>query len=608
MISKRGQVTIFVIIAIVIVAAVVLFFVLRQSKTQVNQVSSSFEAPYSSFLGCLSDDTTLGVKILESQGGYIDPPNFEPGSSYMPFSSQLNFMGNIIPYWYYVSGNNMQKEQVPTVTEMESQLADFIDSKIKDCNLEAYSGGYNILLGDPKADVKILSDRIEVGLKMDLSLSKSGDSTLVKNHQVTVPSSLGKLYNSAVVVYKKEQTELFLENYSVDILGAYAPVDGVELTCSPLTWDAEEVFNKLGEAIEANTLALKSKGSDKDYFYVNLGVNENVRFLNSRNWTNSFEVNPSTGRLLISDPVGNQPGLGILGFCYVAYHYVYDVKYPVLIQVYDGEEIFQFPVAVIIEGNKPREPLASLAVERQIPDLCQYKNTLVDVAIYDSSDHPIDADVSYECSGTSCYIGKSNNGILSSEFPQCAGGRIITRAQGYKDTYTGYSVIEGGHIDVFMDKKYPLEVNLKLDGKSYSGEAVVSFISNDSSATILYPDQKSIELTPGEYNVEVYIYKNSTLKLGASTTQECVDVPKGGLAGLIGLKEKKCFDVEVPEQIISKALSGGGKAQVYVLDNTLARSTKVEINSESLPIPESLEQLQNNYLLFEDKVLEVDFT
>jgi hypothetical protein len=605
--SKRGQITIFIIIGVVILASVILFFVLRQGTTSINQVPSSFEAPYSAFLGCLSDDSELGIKVLESQGGYITLPSFEPGSSYMPFSSQLNFAGTSIPYWYYVSGNNIQKEQVPSITDMESQLARFIESRIKDCNLEVYNGNYEILFGNPKADVKILDNKVDVNLNMNLSLSKSGESTLVENHKVSVSSNLGELYNSAVIVYEKEQKGLFLENYSVDILGAYAPVNGVELTCSPLTWDAEKVFDKLGEAIEVNTLALKSSGDTKDYFYVDLGVKDQVRFLNSRNWSNSFEVNPSEGQLLISNPIGNQPGLGILGFCYVSYHYVYNVKYPVLVQIYNGNEIFQFPVAVVIQGNMPREPLSSVAVERQIPDLCEYKNTLVRTSIYDSAGRSIDSDVSYECSGTTCYIGKSSNGVLSSEFPQCVGGRIITRAIGYKDTSTSYSVTSGGNVDVFMDKKYSLDVNLKLDSRTYSGEAVVSFSSNDSSATILYPDQKTIELTPGEYQVEVYIYQNSSLNLASSLTQQCVDVPKGGLGGIIGLTEKKCFDVEMPEQIISKALSGGGKTKTYLLDSTLARSSKLEINAESLPKPESLEQLQDNYLLFEDKFLEVNF-
>ena len=48
----------------------------------------------------------------------------------MPFSSQLNFLGDFIPYWYYVSGNNIQKEQMPSKNDMEEQLEEFIEEKI----------------------------------------------------------------------------------------------------------------------------------------------------------------------------------------------------------------------------------------------------------------------------------------------------------------------------------------------------------------------------------------------------------------------------------------------------------------------------------------------
>jgi len=606
MINKKAQVTIFVIIAIVIVAVVVLFFALRQEKINVNSVPSSLEAPYTAFLSCLTTDIDLGIRILESQGGYIDPPTFEPGSQYMPFSNQLNFVGTPIPYWYYVSGNNIQKEQVPSLTGMSDSLASFIEERINKCDLRVYES-YDISLGSPKASAVILEDRVQVSLNMDVGISKNLESASVKNHEVVVSSNLGKLYDSALKVYQQEQDELFLENYGIDVLGLYAPVDGVELTCSPITWDAGEVFDNLREAIEVNTLALKSKGEKEDYFYVDLGVNENVRFLNSRNWPSSFEVDSSEGQLLISTPVGNQPGLGILGFCYVPYHYVYSMRYPVLIQVYEGAEIFQFPVAIVIDKNRARVALTSTAVEREIPDLCMYKNTFVEVNVVDYRNNPVESDISYECSGTTCYIGKAENGVLRAEFPQCVGGRIITRAQGYKETSYSYSVTNEGQAKIYLDKFYGLDVQLKVDGRAYSGEAIVSFVSNDTSATILYPEQREIQLTPGEYEVQVYVYENSTLKLGSSITQECLDVPKTGIGGIIGLTEKKCFDVEIPEQIISRALSGGGKTKVYALYTMLEKSNSVEINAPGLPNPTTLEELQNNYMLFEDKVLDVNF-
>jgi len=606
--NKRGQVTVFVILGIIIVGVILMFVFLRDNKPGLEKIPVDFQAPYSSFLSCLEDEVEMGVNILESRGGYIDLPNFDPGSSYMPFSNQLNFVGNKIPYWYYVSAGNVDKEQVPTKKEMEAQLENFIEERIRQCEFGFYrEQGYEIELGTPKVDAEILDDNVAVELDMNLALAKADENLVVEKHKLDFDSSLGRLYSSALKIYEKEQDELFLEEYGIDVLNLYAPVNGVELSCSSLVWDADEVFNELSEAIQANTIALRTWGDKENYFYLDLDVGESVRFLNSKNWSKTYEVDPTEGRLMMSNPVGNQAGLGILGFCYVPYHFIYSLKYPVLVQVYEGSEIFQFPMAVIINKNQARESISSTAISQEISEFCEHKNTFVSVSVFDFGGNVVDAEIFYECSGSSCYIGKTNNGILESEFPQCVNGRIIARAEGFEDKAETYSVINGGNVEVILDKIYELDLDLTLEGRTYSGDAVVSFVSNDFVASALYPDQTSIELSPGEYNVTVYIYEDSELILGNSIGEQCVEVSKGGLAGILGMTEEKCYEVEIPEQFISSALVGGGHSGVYLLDSTLSNSKKVLVDAKKLPAPTSLEQLQDNYLLFDEKILEVDF-
>ena len=610
----KAQVTIFIIIAIILVGIVVSFFIFRESIID-GQIPVSIDPVYTTFLSCLENEALVGIDALGSQAGYISLPDFEPGSTYMPFSSQLNFLGNPIPYWYYVSGNNIQKEQVPSKEDMENQLEEFIEDKVTECIFDKYyEQGFEINQGEPKAKINIKDNEVEIILEMDLGIIKEEDSAVIGNHKITVKSKLGTLYDSAKKIYEQEQNSLFLENYAVDTLRLYAPVDGVELTCSPMIWNADEVFDELQEAIEANTLALKVKGGDyslrkeeNKYFVVDAFVDADVRFINSKNWSNSFEVAPSEASILMAKPVGNQPGLGILGFCYVPYHFVYNVRYPVLIQLYIGEEIFQFPVAVVLQGNKPREALDVSAIEIGIPELCKYKNTLVEVNTYDTKLNPVDADISYECSGTTCDIGKTEQGKLLEEFPQCANGYILARAEGSEDAKYFYSTTETGSVDIILDRLYELDVELKLDGGSYNRDAIISFISDSSSKTIIYPEQKNVELSEGQYEIQVYIYRNSSLRLEKTIHEQCMEIPKSGLGGLFGLTEEKCFDIEIPAQIISNALSGGGKENYYILESELESSDVIEINAGSLPLPSSIEQLQDNYLLFEDKDLGVYF-
>jgi len=612
--KRKAQVTIFIIIAIFLVAAIVGFFLLRGS-IGVGELPESIQPVYASFLFCLEEDGLSGIDVLESQAGYINLPNFEPGSAYMPFSNELDFLGNPVPYWYYVSGNNIQKEQIPSKDLMEEQLGNFIEEKIRNCILDSYyEQGYEIEQGVPEADVTIKKNKVEVDLNMGFAVRFGEDTAFVEDHHVEIDSMLGNLYDSAKEIYDKEQEDLFLENYGMDTLRLYTPVDGVELTCSPKIWLGDEVFDELENAIEANTLALKEKGGDyslqkeeNKYFVTDVSVDGEVRFLNSKNWPHTYEVEPSDGSVLMATPVGNQPGLGILGFCYVPYHFVYNVRYPVLIQIQEGEEIFQFPVAVLIERNNPREPLDIGYNEIGVPELCEYKNTPVNVNVYDSRSVPIDADISYECFGESCYIGKASSGSLREEFPQCVNGFVVARAEGFEEGKELLTTTNEGSVSIFLNKLYDMQIDLNVDNRNYNGNAIISFVSDTNSKTIAYPEQKIVELGEGQYEVQVYIYGDSSLKLEKTVTEQCVEVPRSGLFGIIGLTEEKCFEIEIPEQMVSSALSGGGKQNHYILESELANSNSIQINAESLPTPTTLEQVQNNFVLFEDKGLEIGF-
>lgn len=612
-ISKKAQVTIFIIIAVGVIAIVIAFFALRGGIVS-EEIPASIEPIYSSFLSCIGEEAKIGIDVLGTQAGYIYLPDFEPGSRYMPFSSQLDVAGSAVPYWYYVSGNNIQKEQVPSKQEMEKELANFIESRIRTCDFDSYyDSGFQISLGEPNIQAQINSNSINVNVEMDFSVIKGEDSVFISNHNTLISSDFGKLYETALNIYELEQNELFLEEYAVDNLRLYAPVDGVELGCSPQIWNADEVFDELGDAIEINTLALRTsngiidENSDKYFVIDEIDSTFDINFINSKTWTKSFEVNPSSGNILIAEPVGNQQGLGILGFCYIPYHFVYNVKYPILVQISNGEEIFQFPLAIVLQGNNPRQALESSYSGFEIPELCNYKNTPVKVSIYNTNLNPINARISFECSGTSCDMGETSGGILRENLPQCVNGFVVAEAEGYKTGKKMYSVTESGSVDLILDRLYDLELSLNLDNKIYSEQAIINFVSSDLTKTVVYPEQKNVELSEGQYEISVYIYKNSNLNIASSVQEQCIEVPQSGLGALFGATKQECFDMEIPAQIVSNALAGGGKENYYILESELDDSSIIEINAQSLPLPVSIEQLQENYLLFEDRDLEVDF-
>ena len=247
------------------------------------------------------------------------------------------------------------------------------------------------------------------------------------------------------------------------------------------------------------------------------------------------------------------------------------------------------------------------AVETESPQLCEYKNTLAKVRTYDAHLNPVEAEISYECFSETCSIGKTKAGFLEEKFPQCANGYIVASAENFKRAKYLYSTMEEGSAEIILDRVYEKEIKLKLDGRDYNGDAIIYFSSDGSSEVAVYLQQKKVRLNEGQYEITAYIYRNSSLNLGARTQKQCFEVPKSGIGSLIGMTDEKCFDIEIPSQIVSNALAGGGKENYYILESELQNSDAVEINAQSLPTPVSLEQLQENYVLFETKNLGVLF-
>jgi hypothetical protein len=620
MVVKRGQVTIFIIIALVIVVAISLYVILRDSVGGI-VVPPEVEPVYSYYLSCINDGAFVGSQILGQQGGYIESPDFSPGSSYMPFSSQLNFLGTGVPYWYYISGNGVVREQVPSREKMQSQLNDFVENSVADCDFSLFEEqGFIITFEDPIVSSAIGENAIDVSVRHDLSISRGNVSWSGIEHTQRVESHLGLFYDSAIALYTYQKQNMFLENYAVDILRLYAPVDGIEVGCGTKLWSVDEIRGDLIIALEANIPEVKVKGDyyslvDEEHTYFVQDIGEDipvaVNFMYSREWPMKMEVWPSEDRVLRADPVGLQEGLGILGFCYIPYHFVYDFAYPVMMQFYSGTELFQFPVVVYVNKNKAREAVASEGLPNVVPELCTRKNTPVTVYTINTALEPVPAQISFSCFDTTCSIGESvlsgGGAVLTAQFPQCGNGYVVASAEGYSEKKQIVSTIEGQTVTIVLDKKYDLAVELTTGREVVTDRAIISFVKNGVSTTLSYPDMNTVSLTEGQYTITTHIYQNSSLSLEGSVDQKCVNIPKGGIFGVFGATEEKCFDIEIPDQEVGVAISGGGNAQYYIAESELQNSDTIVIRASDFGVPQSVSDLQLQYNAVEVADLQIRF-
>lgn len=623
MIDKKAQMTIFVIMAVLIVVGIILFFAVR-GGFGVSDVSAEFLPIYELYGGCIEQETRNALEILGTQGGRIDSGEYFPGSDYAPFSSHLNFLGIPVPYWYYVAGNNIIKEQVPSKTDMEGEIASYIKDNLRSCDFSSfYSQGFNINLpdvSDVSVDVDIGDRSVDVSVSSDLTSELEERTARKTKHKVQVASKVGEFYDLAREIYDNEIENSFLEEYAVDTLRLNAPVDGVTSSCVPEIWKTREVVSDLQAALSANIASIKFDGNyyeldqpEDKYFVVPVDVPDgiSVNLLYSSSWPNKIEIVPGDNELLIAEPIGNQQGLGVLGFCYVPYHFVYDLSFPVLIQISDGVEIFQFPVSVVIDNNVPREAeLLSLFEETESDfDICEFRESDVEVNVFDNNLVGVEASVEYVCFDRVCDLGDTNEqGTLDAKFPSCLNGKIIVKADGFADSKVLFSSNSESFADILIQREYDLEVDLELGGVIRNDVTAIVHFRSDSGdvKTIVFPDNEGVKLSEGDYTVEAFVYGDSDVTIPGTTRTECVEVSRGGLGGLFGGTRDECFVIEVPDIKVESALIGGGGLKTFFLESEL-RKGRVVISVDSLPEVRSLEQLQTNYELLDTLRLEVVF-
>jgi len=618
--KNRGQVTIFIIVAIVVVGGIVAYFALRDSFGE--SMPEDFRPVYDYYISCLEASADEGIALLGEQGGHIEVPEFEPGSAYMPFSSQLSFLGQAVPYWMYVSGNNFLRERVPTKMDMENELAVYVADRIESCDFEDFElAGFDVFVEAGSVSSRVNDLSVDLSVRNKITIFKGESSVVVGEHGFSVGSKLGKFYGMAVDVYNYEKSNMFLEGYALDVMRLYAPVTGTDIGCAPRIFVEEDIKDEIMGGLGANIPMLKLKGNyydlssaENSYFVSDIGrrIDENVNFMYSPNWPSSIEIYGD----MVAKPVGLQEGMGMMGFCYVPYHFVYDINFPVLIQFYDEKEIFQFPVAVVISKNQARVALPTttgVSIESRV---CEFANQDVDVYTYDVDLNPVEARIQFKCLDDVCEIGRTSltseatgNGqqvtgeaVLNGEFPQCVNGFILASAEGYADAKYQISTNEENIANVVLNKKY----NLSLDFGDVD-KALVNFVADDYSVTALYPEMDSVELVEGYYNVSVFVYDNSSLKFPASSKSECVDVPEGGLAGLFGAETEKCYDINLPEMDIDFAVVGGGRTREYITARQLEESSELNINVPLFGLPSDLEGLQANHLRAEDEFIYLEF-
>jgi len=181
--SKRGQIAIFIIVAMVIVVAIILIFLFRDRIG----ITTGTEDPVGQIQKCIQETVSQGIDIISVQGGAISPENY------------ILYEGNKVDYLCY-SEEDLERcvMQKPLLTKsIETELVSFSEDKIKNCVNGVVSSlrdkGYEVSLGNYDAQIDLIPKNIIVTLKnIDLTLTR-GETQNYRDIKTDINSNLYSL-------------------------------------------------------------------------------------------------------------------------------------------------------------------------------------------------------------------------------------------------------------------------------------------------------------------------------------------------------------------------------------------------------------------------------
>lgn len=597
--EKKAQLALVFIIAIIIVTAGILAYFLLKPKEKPKYPEEILKVE-ESYIKCLTDIGERAKNILMQKGGYIYDKSSEAEGLYL--GNNLNFMGEDIAYWIYYDSSGIIKTQNPSLEDMENEISKFIEDNLDICDsvFDEYNVSY--IKNVKKIEVKIRSNKIEVTAYIDLVIKKENKANLIREHKFFIKSNLKQLYENAIRIYEYEKSKRFLENYTIDIISLYGKTTGFEIQCYPLIFDKEELKRNITDGLIVNIERIKFNGNyfkfreGHKYFINRIDIDDgiSVNLLYSKLFPTKIDIYAEEkNNLLKFDPIGNQEGLNLINFCYVPYHIVYDVKFPVLFILRKDDEIFKFPLVVVIERNGIKEILMENE-SIKTKGICNAAIKNAEIYVYDSENKKIDgADVYIKCLDANCYLGKTKNGYLKAKVPQCINAFILVNAENYEENKIPINTNYDVNVNIFLDKLYEKEIKLNLNEK----ETVIILFEGKRNDVINYPERNKLYLSRGNYNITLYVFKDKEIIINEKS-EICYDTPL-----FLWIKRKKCEEID--QITFDKVLIGGGKSEIYFDEEFLEDYKPIEIIFDRFDEPKNIEDIQKNYEFLKFSKIEI---
>lgn len=203
-INKRGQVAIWVIVALALIAGLILLFLFRKGVTE-PEISRGGEDPQSYLRSCADTYTHEAVDLLLPQGGFIAPRH-----------SAL-YLGKNISYLCYHNGNYdpCVQEHPLLIQEIREEIQAYVTPKMEECfqtyQQEMERRNAVVTLGEMALAVDLAPENVFVEIDRTLTIEKQEQSSRFEEFSLAVDSPVYDLTRVALEISSQEAEYCYFE-------------------------------------------------------------------------------------------------------------------------------------------------------------------------------------------------------------------------------------------------------------------------------------------------------------------------------------------------------------------------------------------------------------
>jgi hypothetical protein len=211
--EKKGQVTIFIIVGILIVGLILLFFLFKDS-INLPTIGGEEKNPSSYLESCLEENVKEGINLLLLQGGKISP------NSYKSFKFEGEEPKNI-SYLCYNSQDYLPcvNQEPMLIKTLENEMYNYIETDVEECfdsltsNLKKQR--YNVDATYRKFEINLDEEGIKINIDAKITLTKSDETSTQENFEIIIPSEMREIAIVAGEIINKEASTCDFNHYDM---------------------------------------------------------------------------------------------------------------------------------------------------------------------------------------------------------------------------------------------------------------------------------------------------------------------------------------------------------------------------------------------------------